>query len=50
LPLLKIVSHPIAVDPDATLQAHAVAAGWPIISLRNHAKSSTMSNLADNHA
>ncbi len=35
LPLLKLVNRPIAVDPDSTLRAHASAAGWPIISLRN---------------
>lgn len=35
LPLLKLVSHPIAVDPDDTLRAHATAQGWPIMSLRN---------------
>jgi HAD superfamily hydrolase (TIGR01490 family) len=34
LPLLARVSHPVAVDPDATLQRHAVAAGWPVMSLR----------------
>jgi len=34
LPLLEIVQHPVAVDPDATLRAHAEAHGWPIISLR----------------
>lgn len=33
LPLLERVSHPVAVDPDAALQAHAVAHGWPVISL-----------------
>ena len=33
LPLMKLVSHPVAVDPDATLRAHAVAAGWPVMSL-----------------
>ncbi len=33
LPLMNLVSHPVAVDPDATLRAHAVAAGWPVISL-----------------
>ncbi len=33
LPLMKLVTHPVAVDPDATLRAHAVAAGWPVISL-----------------
>ena len=34
LPLLELVTHPVAVDPDATLRAHAAERGWPIISLR----------------
>lgn len=34
LPLLEWVTHPVAVDPDDTLSAHAQAKGWPIISLR----------------
>ncbi|MBI5937012.1 MAG: HAD family hydrolase [Betaproteobacteria bacterium] len=34
LPLLAQVAHPVAVDPDATLKAHAEQAGWPVISLR----------------
>lgn len=34
LPLLAHVHHPVAVDPDATLRAHAEAQGWPVISLR----------------
>jgi HAD superfamily hydrolase (TIGR01490 family) len=33
LPLLERVSHPVAVDPDATLRAHAGRRGWPIITL-----------------
>lgn len=33
LPLLERVSHPVAVDPDATLRAHAGAHGWPVLSL-----------------
>ncbi len=33
LPLLERVSHPVAVDPDATVRAHAERSGWPIISL-----------------
>lgn len=33
LPLLERVTHPVAVDPDATLRAHAEKLGWPIISL-----------------
>lgn len=35
LPLLAQVQHPVAVDPDPTLKAHAEAQGWPIISLRS---------------
>lgn len=35
LPLLEIVDHPIAVDPDDTLRAKAIAKAWPIISLRS---------------
>jgi len=34
LPLLLRVTHPVAVDPDATLAAEAVRRGWPAISLR----------------
>lgn len=34
LPLLNLVTHPVAVDPDPKLSAHAQAQGWPIISLR----------------
>jgi HAD superfamily hydrolase (TIGR01490 family) len=33
LPLLARVSHPVAVDPDDSLRAHAGRKGWPIISL-----------------
>ncbi len=34
LPLLETVEHPVAVDPDDKLRAHAQSRGWPIISLR----------------
>jgi HAD superfamily hydrolase (TIGR01490 family) len=34
LPLLAHVAHPVAVDPDDTLRAHAERTGWPVISLR----------------
>lgn len=34
LPLLRIVSHPVAVNPDATLNAEAKKNNWPILSLR----------------
>ena len=31
LPLLQAVTHPVAVNPDARLRAHAVAAGWRVL-------------------
>jgi len=34
LPLLEMVSHPVAVDPDDTLRQHAEMKSWPVISLR----------------
>jgi HAD superfamily hydrolase (TIGR01490 family) len=34
LPLLELVTHPVAVDPDPTLTAVARARGWPAVSLR----------------
>ena len=34
LPLLELVDHPVAVDPDATLRAKAEERGWKVISLR----------------
>jgi phosphoserine phosphatase len=33
LPLLEKVSHPVAVNPDETLQEHAELKGWPILDL-----------------
>ena len=33
LALLERVTHPVAVDPDTALRSHAVAHGWPVISL-----------------
>ncbi len=35
LPLMCKVKHPVAANPDATLQAHAQQHGWPIINLRD---------------
>jgi phosphoserine phosphatase len=35
LPLLKLVDHPIAVDPDNILEQYSTEHGWPIISLRD---------------
>ncbi|AXT45443.1 MULTISPECIES: HAD family hydrolase [Chromobacterium] len=35
LPLLKLVDHPVAVDPDDTLRAYAEQQDWRVISLRD---------------
>jgi len=34
LPLLLKVDHPVAVNPDEALQAHAEAHNWPVLDLR----------------
>lgn len=34
IPLLELVTHPVAVDPDETLEQHAEMKGWQIMSLR----------------
>ena len=34
LPLLQLVDHPVTVDPDPVLRAHAEAVGWPILGFR----------------
>lgn len=52
LPLLELVTQPVAVDPDPTLADHAASRGWPIISLRGEiaapfAEPSTSSNSSD---
>lgn len=33
IPLLSLVTHPIATNPNAKLLAHAKARGWPILQL-----------------
>jgi HAD superfamily hydrolase (TIGR01490 family) len=33
IPLLELVDHPVAVDPDPALARHAREHGWPVISL-----------------
>lgn len=35
LPLLEMVTKPIAVDPDGTLRSHAQLKGWDILSLKD---------------
>ncbi len=34
IPLLEYATHPVAVDPDEALRAHAASNSWPVISLR----------------
>ena len=34
LPLLEIVTHPVAVDPDQVLRKESLKRNWPVISLR----------------
>lgn len=34
IPLLEYVPHPVAVDPDEALRAHAASNGWAVLSLR----------------
>ena len=34
LPLLELIDHPVAVDPDDVLRARAIELEWPVISLR----------------
>ncbi len=43
LPLLEIVNHPIAVDPDPHLAAHATRHGWPLMTLREGEQSQPFS-------
>jgi HAD superfamily hydrolase (TIGR01490 family) len=33
VPLLQAVGHPVVVDPDTRLRAHALHAGWPLLEL-----------------
>ena len=33
LPLLSLVTHPVAVYPDPRLKTHAEQAGWPVLTL-----------------
>ena len=33
IPLLSVVTHPVATNPNASLSAHAKAHGWPILHL-----------------
>ncbi|MBS1169178.1 MAG: family hydrolase [Burkholderiaceae bacterium] len=33
IPLLSVVTHPVATNPNARLEAHARQAGWPLLKL-----------------
>lgn len=33
IPLLSVVTHPVATNPNTLLKAHAKAQGWPILTL-----------------
>jgi HAD superfamily hydrolase (TIGR01490 family) len=35
IPLLSLVTHPIATNPNALLTAHALTQGWPLMTLFN---------------
>ena len=35
IPLLSVVSHPVAINPSAKLSAHASIQGWPLLHLFN---------------
>lgn len=35
IPLLSIVTHPVATNPNTLLKSHAQAHGWPILNLFN---------------
>ena len=35
LPLMQLVSHPVATNPNAALKTHASAQGWPLLDLFN---------------
>jgi HAD superfamily hydrolase (TIGR01490 family) len=47
LPLLEQVDHPVAVDPDAQLEAVARNRGWPIASLRRETGAAIFSRTVD---
>ncbi len=35
IPLMSVVTHPIATNPNAKLEAHAKAHGWPLLKIFN---------------
>jgi phosphoserine phosphatase len=47
LPLLARVTHPVAVDPDPELAAHAMGNGWPVLRIHPVAVSAEQHSEAD---
>ena len=43
IPLLELVGHPCAVNPDAALRAHALARGWRLRDFRRGRKAARLS-------
>ncbi len=39
LPFLRAVGHPVAVNPDRELRAHAVEESWPIVEVEHRSRS-----------
>jgi HAD superfamily hydrolase (TIGR01490 family) len=35
IPLMSVVTHPVATNPNAALKSHASAQGWPLLELFN---------------
>lgn len=35
IPLLSVVTHPVATNPNAALSTHATSLGWPLLTLFN---------------
>jgi HAD superfamily hydrolase (TIGR01490 family) len=38
LPMLSLVGHPVAVNPDGKLERHALANGWPVVIFSQRTK------------
>ena len=38
LPMLEAVGHPVAVNPDGTLERHARRRGWPVVHFRQRTR------------
>ncbi|MET1034564.1 MAG: HAD-IB family hydrolase [Arthrobacter sp.] len=42
VPLLEAVGHPVAINPDARLRAHAVRNSWPVYDFRTGRRAATL--------